>query len=374
VGALNALGTAEANLGHWEAAEKYFREGVEVLHQNQDNALYGFFLLCLGVTVAARGDHAAGRAYFQRSLELCNLHGDRQYSLYALLFNTEDLFLQGQVKTALELSHQALLSTEEMGHRHVLPRCLVNLARATMLQGDYARARDWARKIDPVEKALGGNGKGTLIILTMIDLYDSQLEAARAKGLEALALARQEKDLYELFNTLFKACLNLARVSLKRLDLDNARKYVGEAEKLYPEIVWHKDDATYLLVQTLAHTARLEGQRQEALRLYQENLRQMLKAGHLLYAPESLEGLAMAEVEEGQLVLAAHLLGRAHALREQMGTPLPPCSQEAYAVYQARLQQAAPPEELERLWSEGQNMTVEEALAEALKIGERQPL
>jgi hypothetical protein len=53
-----------------------------------------------------------------------------------------------------------------------------------------------------------------------------------------------------------------------------------------------------------------------------------------------------------------------------MGTPLPPYLQDEYEAYQARLRQALPQEELERLWNEGRGMAVEEAIAEGFKIGE----
>ncbi len=60
----------------------------------------------------------------------------------------------------------------------------------------------------------------------------------------------------------------------------------------------------------------------------------------------------------------------AQALRERLGTPLPPYLQGEYETYQDRLQQALPQEELEPLWNAGRGLAVEQAIEAAAALVE----
>jgi hypothetical protein len=166
-------------------------------------------------------------------------------------------------------------------------------------------------------------------------------------------------------NTGFFADLMLGRTALLRLDMDSARSYLDQAERQYNETIWFKDDLFYLLAPALAHTARLEGRFSEARRLYADSLRRMHAVQHFLYAPESLEGLAMLELEAGQGSSAACLFGAAQALRERLGTPPPPVRQAEYRIYLERLRQALTGADFERSWSAGRGMSFEDLLISA---------
>ncbi|MFL5627238.1 MAG: hypothetical protein ACJ788_16790, partial [Ktedonobacteraceae bacterium] len=79
--------------------------------------------------------------------------------------------------------------------------------------------------------------------------------------------------------------------------------------------------------------------------------------------PSCLEGLAAVAAEQSELVWAAHLWGAAEALREAIGTPIPPVYRLNYerAVAKARAQLGN--EAFARAWAEGRTKTLEQAMA-----------
>ncbi len=79
-----------------------------------------------------------------------------------------------------------------------------------------------------------------------------------------------------------------------------------------------------------------------------------------------LEGLSGVAEREGRAERAARLLGAAAALREELGTPLSPIVQadHDHALNAARA--ALGEEAFEAAWTEGSEMTFEEAIAYAL--------
>ena len=112
----------------------------------------------------------------------------------------------------------------------------------------------------------------------------------------------------------------------------------------------------------LAKVIALEGDQAAARAMYEESLA-LAKVGnskwHLI---PGLEGLAGVLVSQGDLIWAARLWGVAEALREAMGTPLPPVYRAAYdrsvAAARTRLGKKA----FAVAWAEGRTMTPEQVL------------
>jgi hypothetical protein len=78
--------------------------------------------------------------------------------------------------------------------------------------------------------------------------------------------------------------------------------------------------------------------------------------------PSCLEGLAAVATEQGELVWAADLWGAAEALREAIGTPIPPVYRLDYERVVAKVRAQLGNETFAKAWAEGRNMTPEQAL------------
>ena len=82
------------------------------------------------------------------------------------------------------------------------------------------------------------------------------------------------------------------------------------------------------------------------------------------YAPEVFAYLAAAE---GQMERAARLLGAAEAAREELGYPLPISARVDHDPAMAALRASLAEATLARLWAEGRAMSMEQAIAYALR-------
>ena len=87
-----------------------------------------------------------------------------------------------------------------------------------------------------------------------------------------------------------------------------------------------------------------------------------LPTGTVTLIPPCLEGLATVAAAQGEPLWAAHLWGAAEALREAIGTPIPPvyCPGYQQAVAAARGQLGE--EDFATAWAQGRNMGPEQAM------------
>lgn len=109
---------------------------------------------------------------------------------------------------------------------------------------------------------------------------------------------------------------------------------------------------------------RIEAQRGDltaARSWYQQSLALTLELGDKFVTPVNLEGLAGVLVAQGELTWAVQLWGAAEALREAMGTSVPPVDRVGYerVVATARVQLGE--QAFATAWAEGRTMTPEQA-------------
>jgi DNA-binding CsgD family transcriptional regulator len=100
-----------------------------------------------------------------------------------------------------------------------------------------------------------------------------------------------------------------------------------------------------------------------AYALFEESLTIAREIGDKLNIPYHLEGFAGVVAVRGEPAWAARLWGVAEALREAMGTPIPPVFRTDYdrSVVAARAQLGE--KAFAAAWAEGRAMTLEQALA-----------
>jgi len=140
------------------------------------------------------------------------------------------------------------------------------------------------------------------------------------------------------------------KLALSQGDIATARRLSEKSVVINREIGNREHTAD-----SLFHRARVEahqGDNVAARALYEESLAMATRGGDSKgLIPSCLEALADVVAAQGEFTWAAPLLGTAEALREALGTPLPPVDRAAYersvAVTRAQLgprvaQQVAP--------------------------------
>ncbi len=116
----------------------------------------------------------------------------------------------------------------------------------------------------------------------------------------------------------------------------------------------------------LSFLARVEARQGNyaAARVYsEESLVLHREVGHKGEIAYGLEGLAHVVATQGQPAWAARLWGAAEALREAIGSPLPPIERADYEHWVATARAQLGEQVFAAAWAEGRTMTPEQALA-----------
>ena len=193
---------------------------------------------------------------------------------------------RGNLVVASSLTEESLVLFREVGDKQGIAWALNNLAASIGDQGEYARA---------------------------ISLLEEGLALCRE-------LSSQEDTAWALSH--------LGEVFLQQGDAVKARSLLEESVALTRKIGYWYGSAK--LLSLLGRVEALEGDYAAARTLYEESLAIGRVVGDRLNTPFYLEGLADVVATQGDPVGAARLWGTAEALREAMGTPLPPVYRADY--------------------------------------------
>ena len=112
----------------------------------------------------------------------------------------------------------------------------------------------------------------------------------------------------------------------------------------------------------LANAVMMQGDFAAAHDLYQESFLILQRIHYQELVPPCLEGLATVAAEQGELTWAAHLWGAAEALREAIGTPIPPIYRPGYQQAVAAARSQLGEEDFATAWVQGRSMSPEQAM------------
>jgi len=152
----------------------------------------------------------------------------------------------------------------------------------------------------------------------------------------------------------------LGQISLQREDQAQARALFEESRSSFKQVGDQAGEAEALI--GFASVAAMQGDFGAAHHLYQESFLILQRIQYQELIPSCLEALAAVTAEQGEPVQAAHLWGSSEALREAIGTPIPPVYRSGYqqAVTAARSQLGE--EDFATSWAQGRSMSPEQAM------------
>ncbi len=314
--ALWATGSLAASLGHIEQGEGLCQESLALFREIGDTQGMGDATFHLAHIAFARWDLAAARKRFEESLVFLKETGDKILTAWALGALALVVLYQGEFAMVHPLAEQAREICLEVGDITGVTMSLLTLARVVFWQGDLVRAQTLA------EEGLA---------------HASETGATSA---EALALALH------------------GEITLAQGETTTARLLIEQSHARWQEV-----GNQGMLASTrslLGKVLAVEGDHTAARTIYEESLLRGL--GIVDIAP-TVEGLAVVVAEQGETTWAVRLLAAAAALRDSLGTPLPPLyragHERSVAAARAQLGEQA----FAVAWSEGYGITWEQALA-----------
>ncbi len=325
--ALWAAGNLAAWLGHFERGEALCQESLVLAQQIGDAEGMRNAVFHLGFIAGARGDFAAARPLFERSIVLSREAGDKFLLGHALNFLAFEALSQGEYARARLLIEEGLAAFKELGHKTGMILSLKALACVMFFQGDLESARALGEECITRQKEFGG------------------------KHAEAGMLAF------------------LGNVTLHQGDILTARMLLEKSGVLLREVIDEENQMAWTL-SLFGKVNAVQGDYIAARACYEGSLQSLV---HVQTTPNNnmpfldlasvLEGLAAVVAAQGELAWAVRLWSAAEALRETRSIPLPPLYRADYerAVAAARTQLGE--KTFAALWSEGQSMTPEQALA-----------
>jgi len=264
-----------------------------------------------------QGDREAAGPMLEESEQLCRMLGSKWELAYLLRKFAQYAARTGELKQAVKYAQESLTLAQKLGDKSLLATVLSTLGSIAARQGDVAQAI--------------------------------------AYNQESLALARELGD--KLLIAL--ALNNLGYFTALRGDLV-LTAYAQEALTLVREL----GDRMYITrtLHTLGYVATRNGNLAQAKTWYREALSVAQEIGSEKDIGDDLAGLAMIAAVEGQLLLAARLIGSVE-VRLNVNVDMYPAERAEYQHTMESVRRQLDRKAFAAALNEGRTMTLEQALA-----------
>ena len=306
-----------------------------------------------------QADTDQGEALCEESLALWRELGDTAGMAYTLHLLGIVACQRSELGRARSQFEESLALWRKVGDKNGIASALFYSASLALQQGEYSRARVLCEESLALSKQEGNKSGIALALFKLAQIcFNSQGDPATVRSLleESLTLYRELGDTHGLA-TCF--CLS-GQLALQQGDAAMARSLVEEGLVLYREIGgWEEGIGESLTV--LGKVAAVQGDYTAARAFYGESLTFPGKMDAVWIA-SSLEGLAGVVAVQGDPMWAIRLYGAAEALRESVGTPVPPVERSTYERSVAAARAQLGEKTFATAWAEGRIMTVEQVL------------
>jgi tetratricopeptide (TPR) repeat protein len=279
-----------------------------------------------GVLAWHQGDNQQAIAHLERSLALFRALGAQGWISASLNFLAILVYRQGAYPRAETLLDESLSLTRQAGKRGELAFSLYLLGIVARLRGDYDRAEALGTEGLELSRKVGDwrRERTALDALGLVARNRGDLERAETLCAEGLALARRFMDRFGI-----AASLNsLALIACDRGQWSRARDLADEGLALARAT--GEKAAVARALNVLGRVAHQEGESEGALALHREGLTLFRELGEPLGIAQSLERLSLVAASRERHEAAARLLAAATALRERVGSMMPPIDRPEY--------------------------------------------
>ena len=316
----------------------------------------------MSVLTMPRGDFAQARTLFEESLAIYRELNDPRG-----IANCLDHFgwlacISGDFPQAQVLLEESTQVYQQLDDRNGLARSLFSLANVKTHQGDYALARTLFERSLDIRRQLGDNTGVALGLggLAWINCLRGDYEEAQTFLEESLHSWKASGDR----GGIALALDGLGRVARLRGDHASARNLLESSLAIRRETGDRGSAAE--TIKALGWVAHDQHDHVAAVALGSEALTVFWHQGDKRDVAESIELLALCAAAQGKPERTARLLGTASFLREAIGAPLPPAARADHERGITEARAALNEKAFTAAWSEGQAMTLKQAVAYAL--------
>jgi predicted ATPase/class 3 adenylate cyclase len=331
-------------------------QGGSTALTNADLAERAILLVNLGNLYNRVGDYLKAIQHLEQGLDLARQANDPQAEISALNRLAQVASERGTYDKAQSYLDEVLVLAREQGDQTCVASTLSMLGSIAWKWGDLVKAEKCCHESLVIYRELDNRNRISKIlnILGILATLQENFEQAEQYYEQGLSIAR------EIDNRLLVADLlnNLGYLNHHSTqNLEKAKRYYQESLPIAREID-HRSGATSTLV-NLGQLNILLGEQQAALNYLREALIESVAIGAVPLTLDALIGVAQQQIEVGQHVSAAELLGLAlnHPALE-----MDVCKVAELVL--DRLRDELPTEQLEAAMERGKMLELDEAVAE----------
>jgi tetratricopeptide (TPR) repeat protein len=320
----------------------------------------------MGNLASAQGDSAVQQALWEECLAIGRELDDREIIASALGNLGQMTYQQGDHRAAQVLLEQSLALGRELGNEEVTANALFGLGLVANYQGDTRAQQALYEESLALWRKQGDQQRVSTILNNLGDMHLRQDDypAAEACYGESLAIRRELGNHLGIATTLCR----LGELALTQGDSRTARDRYEESLAICRE-----RGAKGEMANTLTRLAELASEQDDYERagsLFRESLgllQEFPGSWYSIYA--RLVGLAAVALGQGEMERAARLHGATKALYASKTAPLSAAESARYEGQVASMRAALGEELFAATWAQGQEMTLEAAVAFALEAG-----
>jgi predicted ATPase/class 3 adenylate cyclase/Tfp pilus assembly protein PilF len=360
--ALRVVARAAQSRGDFDAARTGYEDSLAMSRGLADKSGMARTLAALATVALVTGDYDAAQAGFEESLAVSREVGHKGGVGAALLSLADVAFDQGDYDVARLGYEEALVIGSELDDKRRVALSRVGLAGVCFYQGDFEAARAGFETSLAISRELGDKLGVAFALGSVANVAIAQgdYDAARTVAEESLAISRE----LAYRRGVALALGHLANIAAAEGDYDAARLGFEESLAISREL-GDKRRAAFSLVGR-AKVATAQEDSDSARAAFREALD--LASGHGNYQAliEIIEGTADIDLRAGELDAGTRLYGAADGLRSARGTPRAPRDKSRVDAQIGRGRAALGDDAFTRLWGEGAEMALDEAVTATL--------
>ena len=338
-----------------EAARPQMQRALELTRQGGDDWGLAMGLAFFADTRLFQADPEQARRMLDESIEIATSAGDRRTLRHALAMAALAAITQGRIDEAVRRAQRAAHSAGQAGHGRVVIRALFVQAWALLLQGDPGAAASMAQDIRAAAQESGEEGQGLALWL------QASAALAEADPPRAIALLNDGCELPEIDGMLSALpVLTLAEALLAAGD-----RHAAEATADHAAAMANATGRAWILGRVYLLRARLAEDLITAESHVLEGIALARDAGDALALVDAVDLLAALAAERGDDAEAVRLWAAASAARARLGCTLSAATAAARQERLALVLGGASPDRTASAWAEGEQLSVEEAIAYA---------
>ena len=354
--------------GHLREGRAWLERGLKT-GEGATAAARAAALTAAGELAERHTDYDAATARYEEALPLWRDLGDTRGMAATLDGLAETAMRQGDYDRAAELRKQGIAFWRDLNDTMKLADSLGSLGALVLDQGHVEQAQAlcaeslalWREVGDPHSISIG------LQDLGYATLVGGDPERAMALYEESLALRREVGDRQGVAHLL----ANLAEAARRQGDVSRAEALANEAVPIFGDLGDRRGEAYAL--NELGRVAQLQGDVQRAASLLALSLTLFQQVGDRWAITHCLESFAGIASTSGQAEHGAALFGAAAALRDAIGTPLPPAERAEHDRQVAEVRVALGADTFASAWTRGASLPLTEAIAEACRVKPASP-